>query len=147
MATELKEWIVERSGGIRSMQIAWRYAFSVAEQAGGSNETILGIACEIERPASLVKLCESTAMLGGDRKRSVLSMIETYANDSVYSTSEWIRASESLLQFLIRENRSSAFEVQMGFLACSGEFLSSSQSPYSFPEGVSKFLAEYGFDG
>ena len=147
MATDLQEWIVERSGGIRSMQIAWERAITVADNAGWSTESVRSIGQHIEHPASFIKLCES-AVLGEERSGdSVLRKIEICANDSNYSTSDWIRALETLLQFLIRENRSSKLEMQLGFLACSGEFLSSSGSPFSFEEGVSGFLSEYGFDG
>jgi hypothetical protein len=147
MATDLQEWILERSGGIRSMQIAWERAILVAESAGWSAETVVGIGENLERPASFVKLCESVALEGEIAGDTVLRKIETRANNSNYSTSDWVRALETLLQFLIRENRSSKLEVQLGFLACSGEYLSSSESPFSFEEGVSGFLAEYGFEG
>lgn len=147
MATDLQEWIAERSGGIRSMQIAWERATSVAENAGWSVKAILEIGRDIECPVSLVKLCESANRGEAGTEDFVLRMIETCADDSVYSKSEWIRALETLLQFLIRENRSSKLEIQLGYLGCSGEYLASSGSPFSFEEGISKFLAEYGFDG
>ena len=147
MATELEEWVAERSSGIRSMQVAWTHAISIAANAGWTSEAILGLACDLRHPSSLIKLCESEALEASSSEESVLRRLEKRADESSFSIHEWIRALETLLQFLIRENRSSKLEVQLDYLACSGEYLSSSGSPFLFEQGVMEFLSEFGFDG
>lgn len=147
MTVEMQHWIVERSGGIRSMQTAWTRAVAIAESSGWAAEAILRVGHDLSHPTSLTKLCESAALEGHDKDESVLDAIEKRADESAYSAGDWIQAMEMLLQFLIREGRSAKLEVQLGYLACSGEYLSSSGSPLSFAQGVSEFLAEFGFDG
>jgi hypothetical protein len=147
MTTNLQDWIEERSGGIRSIQIAWAQAISIAQGSGWTSEAILEIGSRFERPGSLIKLCESAGSSESHIDGTVLSRIRKQVDDSIYSTSEWIRALETLLQFLIREGRSSKLEVQLGYLACSGEYLSTAGSLLSFEQGVSEFLADFGFDG
>ena len=58
----MQHWIVERSGGIRSMQAAWTRAVAIAESSGWTAEAILRVGHDISHPTSLIKLCESAAL-------------------------------------------------------------------------------------
>lgn len=147
LSSELIKLIDNKAGGIVSLQAAWINAVTKAMDSGIEEATVSYVIGVFEAPASLNKLCQSIGLSAKAEGSSFFGLLEQNAANSDYSPEEWLRALERMLQFLIRENRSSPIGVSLGYLSCSADYLSATEGLLGFADGVESFLLEFGFDG
>ena len=147
MASKRELWLDERSGGVVSSRVAWARAAEVLERASWSEESLRFFGDRFDNASSLSKLCESANLDERASGEAVKEAIAIRSDASPYSFDQWIAALEILLQTLVREGRKSGLQTQLGYLACSAEYLETGVSSISFPEAVADFVSQFGFEG
>lgn len=129
-----------------SLEAAWMQALDRADCLGLSASSIVFLIENFEHSSTMIKLLESLP-----RNKAIgdwlFETLKHQASNSSYALQEWFKALEVLLQYLIREGRSSSFETALGYLTCAAEYLSQGSQGFGLAQGVGDFLADYGYDG
>lgn len=147
LSANLIEEVDKKSGKIVSLREAWIRAIRQAIDSGLDENSVVHVLRAFEAPSSVIKLTESIGKGGLKDRDTLLIQVEGYAAESDFSTNEWFQTLERMLQFLIKQNRSSALDILLGYLSCSAEYLRASTRLLSFADSVDAFLEEFGFDG
>lgn|GEM_PF-1039846 len=147
LSARLKSEVEKKSGKVVSFHKAWIRAIEQALESGLDERAVVFVLKSFKAPSSLLKLTESIVKVGPPNRFSFVERVEQCAAGSSYSADEWLMGLERMLQFLIKQNRSSPMDKLLGYLSCAAEYLNASNGLLALPDGVDAFLQEFGFEG
>tara|TARA_B110000037_G_C17069768_1_gene485358 strand:- start:358 stop:813 length:456 start_codon:yes stop_codon:yes gene_type:complete len=151
MDEQLKQLILERSGGIISTRMAWERATSSALQSGMPEGQLAVLVEHLSGHDVLSSYLDAYASIDVSERgvpfATVWSDLETRIDDSQFSMKSWLNALSVLLRYLKKEGRMCSLSILLGYLSCSAEFAYSKGVSVSLSEVVDEMLKEFGFDG
>lgn len=142
----IRRAVEEKCGAIVSLSLVWNRSASNALSSGVLESDLLILIREFKSSRTLDAFVQGAA----EESRGVpgfLADLRSSVDESSFDFGAWLGAFEEVQAHLVANGRQASVSSIMGYVQCSAEFGSGSESRESLPEIIAGMLGQYGFEG